>query len=80
LTAAESENLSRLIDFQRSHWPGFLDANFPGVTVSTEINNFDWLVIMLNQPDPELFSTAWNRFYAHQFRPKCFWTNFILKF
>jgi hypothetical protein len=61
LTAKENTTLIELNQLQKTYWPKFLNQSFPGLDVqeAPDINGLDWLVIMLNQGDPELYAAAY---------------------
>ena len=61
LTAEENTTLTQINQFQKTHWPKFLNQSFPGLGIADfpDINGIDWMIIMLNQADPELYAAAY---------------------
>jgi hypothetical protein len=61
LTEEEKEILSQTAEFQKSHWIKFMHESFPDLsaTEASDIVHFDWLVILLNQPEPERYIAAY---------------------
>jgi hypothetical protein len=57
LTADENSIWTTTNNLQKTYWPGFLNKSFPGLdpTVISDINALDWVVLLLNQRDPDTF-------------------------
>ena len=54
LTSEENVTLLGVKEFQQKFWAQFVKATFPGMESAntTDINGFDWMLIILNQKDP----------------------------
>ena len=54
LTAAENRTVAELNEFQQEFWAKFVSKTFPGMESAntTDINSFDWMLILLNQKEP----------------------------
>jgi len=57
LTAEENATLTAIISLQKTYWSKFLNKSIPGLNVSyaTDINVLDWIIILLNQKQPDYY-------------------------
>ena len=54
MTPEENTTLAELMEFQKEFWTQFINKTFPGMDSAntTDINSFDWMLILLNQKEP----------------------------
>ena len=60
MTEYENKTFEEFFQLQTSYWPKFMSDNFQGWQLEnmTGLNEIDWLLVMLNEENPELYSSA----------------------
>ena len=60
MTEYENKTFEEFFQLQTNYWPKFMSDNFQGWQLEnmTGLNEIDWLLVMLNEENPELYSSA----------------------